>query len=230
MRDEEIERLASRLDSLLEYLINRAEPEVAVVVAELIEGLERMHAEGLRRLVARLPRDPEQLGAALRDPAISALFEMYDLSVTLPDLDPLDPGGVSPTGDVSVVAPERLVQLRKRFSAKKGAEAAPPAPIGRIAEVPLDEVPAGTLHGMKAGDVALLLLRRGDEVFAFRNACPGTPFPLHHAQIEGGTIVCPWHGCRFLIDTGAREESQQGPPLEVFPVEEVGDVIRVALP
>lgn len=230
MPDEEVERLAGRLDSLLGYLLERAEPEVAVAVAELIEGLERMHAEGVRRLVEHLPGDAERLGAALRDPAISALLEMYDMSVTPPGTDALDPGGTSPTGDVSVVAPERLVQLRRRFSAttedpEREAAGVP----SRVAEVPLSEVRKSGLHGLEADGVAVLVVRHGGRIFAFRNVCPDTPFPLHTARLEGDAIVCPWHGCRFDLTSGAREEGP-GPGLELLPVEVEADVIRVALP
>lgn len=230
MPDEEVERLAGRLDSLLGYLLERAEPEVAVAVAELIEGLERMHAEGVRRLVEHLPGDAERLGAALRDPAISALLEMYDMTVTPSRTDALDPGGTSPTGDVSVVAPERLVQLRRRFSATPAAPGSEAAGVpSRVAEVPLSEVRESGLHGLEANGVPVLVVRRGERIFAFRNVCPDTPFPLHMARLEGDAIVCPWHGCRFDLTSGAREEGP-GAGLELFPVEVEADVIRIALP
>lgn len=228
MRDEEIERLAGRLDSLLEYLLERAEPEVAVAVAELIEGLERMHAEGLRRLVQHLPSDAEQLGAALRDPAISALLEMYEMSVTPPGADPLDPGGTSPTGDVAIVAPDRLVQLRRRFRAESSEPRAAEKRASRLATVPLSEVRGEGLHALQAEGVPVLVIRQADRLYAFRNRCPDTPFPLHTADVEHDAIVCPWHGCRFHLETGEREGA--GPDLELFPLEIDSDVVRIGLP
>lgn len=229
MRDEEIERLAGRLDSLLEYLLERAEPEVAVAVAELIEGLERMHAEGLKRLVQHLPSDAEQLGAALRDPAVSALLEMYDMSVTPRGADPLDPdpGGASPTGDVAIVAPDRLVQLRRRFRAESPEPRAEERAT-RLATVSLSEVRGEGLHALQAEGVPVLVIRQADRLYAFRNRCPDTPFPLHTADVEHDAIVCPWHGCRFDLETGEREGA--GPDLELFPLEIDSDVVRIGLP
>lgn len=228
MRDEEIERLAGRLDSLLEYLLERAEPEVAVAVAELIEGLERMHAEGLQRLVRHLPSDAERLGAALRDPAISALLEMYDMSVTPRGTDPLDPGGRSPTGDVSIVAPDRLVQLRRRFHADGARDYEAEERASRLATVPLSEIRQDGFHPLQAEGVPVLVIRRADRLYAFRNRCPDTPFPLHTADVEHDVIVCPWHGCRFDLETGEREGA--GPDLELFPLEIDSDIVRIGLP
>jgi len=232
MSDDEIERLAGRLDSLLQYLLERAEPEVAVVVAELIEGLERLHAEGVRRLVEHLPGDAERLGAALRDPAISKLLEMYDMSVTPRDAGLAHPASGSPTGDVSVVAPERLVQLRRRFRAAPGKRSADeeggrPA---RVARIPLAEVPDDGLHGLRARNVAVLVVRRGKQVFAYRNVCPDTPFPLHLAELDEDELVCPWHGCRFDVSSGERRSGPPGPALEALPLSIDGDDIRLVLP
>lgn len=233
LRDEEVEQLATRLDHLLGYLLERAEPEVAVAVAELIEGLERIHAEGLRRLVKRLPGDAERLGATLRDPAISRLFEMYDLKVSVADDEAARAGRGSPTGDVSVVPAERLVQLRRRAvgageaSETPGVEAL--ARPTRLAEVPLESVDEDGVAGLDAGGVPLLVVRRGGHVYAYRNRCPGTPFPLHEADLDGDVLVCPWHGCRFELASGRRTEGEGG-PLEIFPLEVDGPWLRIGLP
>lgn len=81
MDAEELNRLTARLDRILESLSEGAGPEVSRAVAELLEGLQRVHAEGLRRLAQLLARQPEMLERSLDDPVISNLFYLYDLTV-----------------------------------------------------------------------------------------------------------------------------------------------------
>lgn len=81
MDAEELNQLTARLDRILESVADRAEPEVSRAVAELLDGLQRVHAEGLRRLAQLLAREPELLERSLDDPVISNLFYLYDLAV-----------------------------------------------------------------------------------------------------------------------------------------------------
>ena len=76
---EEVRALSERLDAQLEALQERAAPEVVALVVDLLDGLQRVHAEGLRRLVELVAEDGERFGRALDDPVISNLFVLYDL-------------------------------------------------------------------------------------------------------------------------------------------------------
>lgn len=78
---EELNHLAAHLDQILEELVESAEPEVARGLVELVDGLQRVHGEGLRRAAELLARDPELMDEALSDPAVSNLFYLYDLAV-----------------------------------------------------------------------------------------------------------------------------------------------------
>lgn len=89
---------------------------------------------------------------------------------------------------------------------------------------PLDDVPEG-LHGFLADAVPILLVRIGGRTRAYRNACPGSLLPLHLGAVEDGAVVCPWHGCRFGLETGERIGA--GPPLEPLEVEVAGGEARV---
>jgi nitrite reductase/ring-hydroxylating ferredoxin subunit len=84
--------------------------------------------------------------------------------------------------------------------------------------VPLADLPTWTLLDMDVQDTRVLLVRAGpEEVYAYRNECPGTPFPLDAATIQDGLIRCPWHGCRFEVRGGRRVDAQ-APGLGVLPV------------
>lgn len=85
MKPEELNELSERLDRILEGIEERAEPEVAAAVAELMEGLQRVHAEGLRAVAELLAEEPELFERALDEPVVSNLFFLYDLAVVDPE-------------------------------------------------------------------------------------------------------------------------------------------------
>ena len=52
-----------------------------------------------------------------------------------------------------------------------------------------------------------MVLRRGDEVFVYKNVCPHTGMPLdfqpgRFLTADGALIQCSTHGAKFLIETG----------------------------
>ena len=66
-----------------------------------------------------------------------------------------------------------------------------------------DELPAAgrKLVEMEAFD--LLLIRSGENIFAFNNACPHLHFPLGDSDVtEEGVLVCKWHQSCFDLFTG----------------------------
>jgi nitrite reductase/ring-hydroxylating ferredoxin subunit len=51
----------------------------------------------------------------------------------------------------------------------------------------------------------LIILNKKDEncsVKVFSANCPHQGGDLNKGKIEGGFISCPWHGCKFDIETG----------------------------
>jgi nitrite reductase/ring-hydroxylating ferredoxin subunit len=53
------------------------------------------------------------------------------------------------------------------------------------------------------GATALVVVRRGDVVFALKETCSHAGGPLSEGKLEGDTIVCPWHGSAFRLSDGA---------------------------
>lgn len=85
MDPSELQELSAQLDTILEGIQERAEPEVAAAVAELMEGVQRVHAEGLRKIAELLTEQPELFERALDEPVVSNLFFLYDLAVVDPE-------------------------------------------------------------------------------------------------------------------------------------------------
>ena len=89
----------------------------------------------------------------------------------------------------------------------------------------LEDLEAGEIRALRPEGTALFLVRLNGEVYAYRNGCPpGSALALHLGRLEGSTLVCPWHGCRYDVRTGKREDDEEG-KLAVLPVAvEVGEI------
>lgn len=86
----------------------------------------------------------------------------------------------------------------------------------------------GTLRAVWPEGVSILLARLGDEVYAYENGCPpGSMLALQTGELDGTTLVCPWHGCRYDIRTGKRLDSSG--KLTVLPVAVHDGEIKIAL-
>ena len=75
----------------------------------------------------------------------------------------------------------------------------------------LHEIPDGGARGFTIetprGARDILIVRRGDAVFAYENSCPhvGTPLdwvPDQFLSGDGSHIVCATHGAKFRIEDG----------------------------
>lgn len=95
--------------------------------------------------------------------------------------------------------------------------------VGRV-----DDFAPGELRAVWPEGVSLLLARLGDEFYAYQNGCPsGSPLTLHTGHLEGMTLICPWHGCRYDIRTGRRLDGEG--KLEVLPVAVRDGEIKIAV-
>jgi len=53
------------------------------------------------------------------------------------------------------------------------------------------------------GATTLVVVRRGDLVFALKETCSHAGGPLSEGKLVGDTIVCPWHSSTFRLRDGA---------------------------
>jgi nitrite reductase/ring-hydroxylating ferredoxin subunit len=92
-------------------------------------------------------------------------------------------------------------------------------------------VPADVLAGDRAvvelEGRRILLLRVGDDVHAFDNACPHEGNPLVEGEVLGDVLECAYHGWRFDLGTGACLVGDE--PAHRYSAELRGDEIRIGL-
>jgi nitrite reductase/ring-hydroxylating ferredoxin subunit/uncharacterized membrane protein len=76
----------------------------------------------------------------------------------------------------------------------------------------------GEPRAAEVAGVQVLLVRRGDRIFALAGRCSHRGGPLHEGELTGDCIQCPWHGSRFRLEDGAVE---RGPATFPQPAYEV---------
>ena len=79
-------------------------------------------------------------------------------------------------------------------------------------------VDGGMISG-HVGDDAVLLARRGDELFAIGSTCSHYGGPLAEGLIVGETVRCPWHHACFSLRTGEALAAPAFNPMPCWRVE-----------
>jgi len=92
----------------------------------------------------------------------------------------------------------------------------------------IESLQPGTLKSVEVGEIRVLLCNLEGEVYAYRNACPGSMLPLDVGKLEGYTLHCPWHNCLYDMRTGKRLHGGTG-RLQVIPATTRDGLIQLAL-
>jgi apoptosis-inducing factor 3 len=93
--------------------------------------------------------------------------------------------------------------------------------------VPAGDVPDGGMLLGTAGDEELLLIRRGDELFAVGAYCTHYHGPLAQGLIDGDTVRCPLHHACFSLRTGEALRAPAFDPITCWRVERSGGNVFV---
>ena len=75
-------------------------------------------------------------------------------------------------------------------------------PEGYVAVLPETSLPEGKLTRVMYDGTPILLVRRGNRLFAMAETCSHFSGPLSEGKLEGDTVVCPYHFSRFALEDG----------------------------
>jgi NADPH-dependent 2,4-dienoyl-CoA reductase/sulfur reductase-like enzyme/nitrite reductase/ring-hydroxylating ferredoxin subunit len=89
-----------------------------------------------------------------------------------------------------------------------------------------DLADGGSLLGHARGE-AVLLVRRGSEIFAVGAHCTHYHGPLADGLVAGDTVLCPWHHAAFDLRTGEAVRAPALDPIGCWRVEQQGGKVFV---
>src|SRR5215510_9586639 len=93
--------------------------------------------------------------------------------------------------------------------------------------VAIDTLADGGMVSGHVGDDAVLLARRGDELFAIGATCSHYGGPLAEGLIVGDTVRCPWHHACFSLRTGEAVAAPAFNPMPCWRVEKRNGTVFV---
>lgn len=98
------------------------------------------------------------------------------------------------------------------------------------AVLPAAELAEATPTKAILGTTALVVVRRGDLVFALKETCSHAGGPLAQGTLVGSTIVCPWHASAFRISDGAVRHGPAATRQVAYRARIAGDQVEVQGP
>ncbi|HET7006206.1 MAG TPA: Rieske 2Fe-2S domain-containing protein, partial [Candidatus Binatia bacterium] len=105
---------------------------------------------------------------------------------------------------------------KKRLGVDHTADYAPPDNfIPVLAETAL---PENELKRVNADGMPVLLVRKGQRIYAIAETCAHLGGPLSEGKLEGASVRCPWHGSSYSLEDGRVLE---GPSVHAQPVLQV---------
>lgn len=93
--------------------------------------------------------------------------------------------------------------------------------------IEIASVPDGSMLLGHAQGEAVLLIRRGDEIFALGAACTHYGAPLVDGLLVENTVRCPWHHASFSITSGEAVRAPALNPVSCWRVEQRGGMAYV---
>jgi 3-phenylpropionate/trans-cinnamate dioxygenase ferredoxin subunit len=89
------------------------------------------------------------------------------------------------------------------------------------------EVRPGEALAVSVEDVAVAVVRDGEDWYAVYDECSHAAVPLSEGDVEGNLIECWLHGSQFDMRTGKPTSLPATEPVAIYPVRVDGDDVLV---
>lgn len=93
----------------------------------------------------------------------------------------------------------------------------------------VDEIPENGMKAITVGHDRIVICNVGDKYYAFADECTHDSAPISTGFLKRGMVICPRHGARFDVTTGAVTAPPAVAPLETYEVKVEGNDILVKL-
>jgi nitrite reductase/ring-hydroxylating ferredoxin subunit len=91
------------------------------------------------------------------------------------------------------------------------------------------DVKAGCGKSVEINGHAVGVFNIDGQIYAINDVCGHRGGPLAEGELDGTTVICPWHGWRYNVTTG-ENELLPALPTQKFDVKVEDDDILVELP
>lgn len=95
---------------------------------------------------------------------------------------------------------------------------------------PVDTIIEGARLEVSIGEWRILVCRHQDRIYAVENRCSHQDEKLTAARIRRSKIICPVHGSRFDLETGAPCNPPATRPIRTFAVRTFDGILEVGVP
>ncbi len=91
----------------------------------------------------------------------------------------------------------------------------------------LQDLPENRMKRVEVKGQPILLLRRGDKIYAIGAVCSHYGGPLDEGKLVGNTVQCPWHYSRFALEDGSVKEGPTTSPVPAYDVQVANGQVQV---
>lgn len=92
---------------------------------------------------------------------------------------------------------------------------------------PINKLPAGTYCTVEVDGIDIAVFNVDGEYYAIEDVCSHDGGVLTGGSVKGDEIMCPRHGARFSIKTGAALSPPAYEPVDTFPVRVEDGMVQV---
>jgi len=96
-----------------------------------------------------------------------------------------------------------------------------------IAVVRVEGLVPGERRGVGMDDTQIIVFNLDGQYYAIEDVCSHDGGQLTGGTVEGDQIICPRHGARFCLRTGAALSAPAYEPINTFPVRIENGMVQV---
>ena len=92
-----------------------------------------------------------------------------------------------------------------------------------------DEIGPGQKHIVEVDDLLLVIANLDGQFYAVEDVCTHDGGPLGEGKLDGCELICPRHGARFDVRTGAATRMPAIEPAPTYKVQVEDDVVLIGV-